>query len=123
PSLRYIAHLNGPGWNVIGAGEPALPGISLGHNERIAYSLTIFAFADEEDLYVYDTNPDNPSQYRYQGQWEDMQTIDDAIPVRGHDPVPVQLKCTRHGPVLSEHLTHHKANALRATYLTHNATA
>src|SRR6266851_2234229 len=51
PSLRYIAHLNGPGWNVIGAGEPSLPGISLGHNEQIAYSLTIFSFADEEDLY------------------------------------------------------------------------
>ncbi len=123
PSLRYIAHLNGPGWNVIGAGEPSLPGISLGHNERIAYSLTIFSFADEEDLYVYDTNPDNPSQYRYRGQWEDMQVIDDTIPVRGHDPVPVQLKFTRHGPVLSEDLAHHKAYALRAAYLEHEGTA
>jgi penicillin amidase len=37
PSLRYIAHLNAPGLNVIGAGEPGLPGISIGHNERIAF--------------------------------------------------------------------------------------
>src|SRR5229473_2933197 len=123
PSLRYIAHLNGPGWNVIGAGEPSLPGISLGHNEQIAYSLTIFSFADEEDLYVYDTNPDNTSQYRYRGEWENMRVVEDTIPVRGHDPVPVQLKFTRHGPVLSEDLAHHKAYALRAAYLEHEGTA
>ncbi|MEQ8206233.1 MAG: penicillin acylase family protein, partial [Woeseia sp.] len=42
PSLRYIAHLVAPDLNVIGAGEPALPGISIGHNERIAFGLTIF---------------------------------------------------------------------------------
>ena len=54
PSLRYMAHLNAPGLNVIGAGEPALPGISIGHNERIAFGLTIFAI-DQEDLYVYET--------------------------------------------------------------------
>ena len=49
PSLRYIAHLNGPGINVIGAGEPALPGISIGHNDEIAFGLTIFPI-DLEDL-------------------------------------------------------------------------
>jgi penicillin amidase len=42
PSLRYIAHLTAPGFDVIGAGEPALPGISLGHNGTIAFGLTIF---------------------------------------------------------------------------------
>ena len=34
PSLRYWVHLNAPGWDVIGAGEPSLPGISIGHNAR-----------------------------------------------------------------------------------------
>ena len=34
PSLRYLTHLKGPGWNVVGAGEPAIPGISIGHNEH-----------------------------------------------------------------------------------------
>lgn len=123
PSLRYIAHLVGPGWNVIGAGEPALPGISLGHNQRIAYALTIFSFADEEDLYVYDTNPQNLSQYMYRGQWEDMRIVEEAIPVRGGAPVTVSLKFTRHGPVLSEDPVHQKAYALRAAYLEHEGTA
>jgi len=41
PSLRYIVHLVAPGWNVIGAGEPALPGVAAGHNEhtiRVKYT-------------------------------------------------------------------------------------
>ena len=117
PSLRYMAHLNGPGWNVIGAGEPALPGISIGHNNRIAFGLTIFAFADEEDLYVYDTNPDNPSQYRYRDRWESMRVLRETVDVRDGPAVQVELKFTRHGPVLFEDTTNQKAYALRAAYL------
>src|SRR5690606_26770745 len=59
PSLRYWAHLSAPGFTAIGAGEPFLPGVSLGHNGTIAFGLTIFAI-DQEDLYVYETNPANP---------------------------------------------------------------
>ena len=59
PSLRYIVQLKAPGLDVIGAGEPALPGVSVGHNDTIAFGLTIFAI-DQEDLYVYDLNPANP---------------------------------------------------------------
>ena len=123
PSLRYVAHLVGPGWNVIGGGEPALPGISLGHNDRIAWALTIFAFADEEDLYVYDTNPENPRQYRYRGRWVEMRTIEEQVPVKGAAPSQVTLRFTRHGPVLFEDAQRHKAYALRAAYLQHEGTA
>src|SRR5699024_6507118 len=42
PSLRYWVHLVAPGWNVIGGGEPVLPGVSIGHNEYGAWGLTIF---------------------------------------------------------------------------------
>ena len=59
PSLRYWVHLSAPGWNVIGAGEPALPGVSIGHNEDGAWGQTTFS-ADQEDLYIYDTNPAPP---------------------------------------------------------------
>ena len=64
-------HLNAPGLNVIGAGEPALPGVSIGHNGKVAFGLTIFSI-DQEDLYVYQTNPANPNQYRYGGGWENF---------------------------------------------------
>lgn len=115
PSLRYLVHLVGPGWNVIGGGEPSLPGVSIGHNEFGAWGLTIFG-TDTEDLYVYDTNPENPLEYKYQGTWEPMKVIHDAIPVKGEQPVSVDLKYTRHGPVIYEDLTHHKAYAVRAAW-------
>ncbi|HKB11665.1 MAG TPA: penicillin acylase family protein [Vicinamibacterales bacterium] len=116
PSLRYWVHLVAPGWNVIGGGEPVLPGISIGHNDYGAWGLTIFG-SDSEDLYVYDTNPANPNQYKYRGAWEDMRVIKDTIPVKGESPAAVDLKFTRHGPVLSEDAAHHKAYALRAAWM------
>ncbi len=52
PWLRYWVHLVAPGWNVIGGGEPVLPGVSIGHNEHGAWGLTVFG-QDNEHLYVY----------------------------------------------------------------------
>jgi penicillin amidase len=116
PSLRYWVHLVAPGWNVIGAGEPVLPGVSIGHNEHGAWGLTIFG-NDSEDLYVYDTNPANPNEYRYRGGWEPMRVIKDTIPVKGEAPAAVEYKYTRHGPVLFEDTARRKAYALRAAWM------
>lgn len=116
PSLRYWVHLVAPGWNVIGGGEPVLPGVSIGHNEHGAWGLTIFG-QDAEDLYVYDTNPANPNEYRYQGAWEPMRVIADTVPIKGEAPQQVELKYTRHGPVLYEDHARRKAYGLRAGWL------
>ncbi len=116
PSLRYFVHLSAPGWNVIGGGEPVLPGISIGHNEHGGWGLTVFG-QDNEDLYVYDTNPTNPNQYQYLGGWEDMRVLRETIPIEGEAPETVDLKYTRHGPVLYEDREHHKAYALRAAWM------
>jgi penicillin amidase len=116
PSLRYFVHLHAPGWNVIGGGEPVLPGISIGHNDQGAWGLTVFG-QDNEDLYVYDTNPENPNQYRYLDGYEDMRVIEETIAVRGEQPETVLLKYTRHGPVLFEDQENHKAYALRAAWM------
>ena len=94
PSLRYWVHLVAPGWNVIGGGEPEIPGVSIGHNERGAWGLTIFE-TDGEDLYVYKTNPSNARQYWYEGRWEAMRTIRESIPVKGADPA--SWSCTSRG--------------------------
>lgn len=116
PSLRYWMHLNAPGWNVIGAGEPTLPGVSIGHNDYGAWGLTI-SRADCEDLYVYDTNPNNPNQYQYKGQWVSMKVMTDTIPVKGQQPHIATLKFTRHGPVVFEDTKAHKAYAVRAGWM------
>jgi penicillin amidase len=115
PSLRYWVHLVAPGWNVIGAGEPALPGVSIGHNEYGAWGLTIFG-ADMEDLYVYETHPDDPNTYRYRGRWERMRIEHDTIEVKDAPAASVTYKYTRHGPVLFEDVQNRRAYALRAAW-------
>ncbi len=113
PSLRYLVHLNAPGWNIIGAGEPALPGVALGHNERIAWGITIVG-TDQADFYVEETHPLDPDQYKVGDHWERMHFLREAVPVKGATrPVEVSLRFTRHGPVLYEDRARRRAFALR----------
>ncbi|MEE4347603.1 MAG: penicillin acylase family protein, partial [Paracoccaceae bacterium] len=101
PSLRYMVHLTAPGIDVIGAGEPSSPGIMAGHNGHAAFSLTIFC-ADQEDVMVYDTDPAAPARYRYGDGWEEMETVTEVFGVRGHPDQRLDLRFTRHGPVVWE---------------------
>ena len=98
PSLRYMAHLVAPGWNVIGGGEPEIPGISIGHNGIGAWGLTVFR-TDAEDLYIYDLNPRNSYQYFYNGQWNEFEVIEETIKVKGTEDIDVNLFYSVHGPV------------------------
>lgn len=116
PSLRYFVHLSAPGWNVIGGGEPTLPGCSIGHNEHGAWGLTIHVI-DAEDLRIYQLNPDDPLEYRYGEGWERMTVMRESIPVKGQEPVEVDLKFTRHGPVLYHDPQRGAAVALQAAWL------
>jgi penicillin amidase len=112
PSLRYTVHLNGPGWNVIGAGEPALPGVAAGHNERVAFGFTIVGM-DQQDLYVERLDPANPDRYIYRGASEAMRVEHETIAVKGEAPRAVTLRFTRHGPVLHVDRARGRAFALR----------
>ncbi len=116
PSLRYIVHLVAPGWNVIGGGEPEIPGVSIGHNEYGAWGLTIFE-TDGEDLMVYDLNPQNLSQYRYKGNWVNMKEIHETIPVKNKTAKEVTLRYTVHGPVTYIDTLNKKAYAVRCAWL------
>jgi penicillin amidase len=114
PSLRYLVGLSAPGLNIIGGGEPALPGVSIGHNADIAFGITIFAM-DQEDLYVYELNS-NADSYRYKGGWEKMQIVRETIEVKGEAPREVELRYTRHGPVLKSDPATKRAFAMRSIW-------
>jgi penicillin amidase len=115
PSLRYIVHLSAPGLDVIGAGEPALPGVSIGHNGQIAFGLTIMSI-DQEDLYVYEINPANPNQYRYGGGWESFRIVREKVAVRGQPDRTITLAFTRHGPVIHHDPGQRRALAVRTAW-------
>jgi penicillin amidase len=113
PSLRYLVHLNAPGWNVIGSVVPWFPGVAVGHNDRIAWGLTIFG-ADVQDLYVETLNPANPRQVKSGNRFVDMEAVKDQIAVKGRtESVAVEHLYTVHGPVVAIDAQRHLAYALR----------
>ena len=115
PSLRYVSHLSAPGLDVIGAGEPAIPGIAVGHNQTSAFCFTIHP-ADQSDLYVYELDPQDLRRYRYGKGWEAMQVVRETIPVRDGADVDVELLFTRHGPVLHSDAERGRAYAIRSIW-------
>jgi penicillin amidase len=116
PSLRYIVHLNAPGWNAIGAGEPPFLGVAIGHNDRIAWGLTIVG-TDQQDVYVEEINPQNPDEVKWNGAWEPLRVVRESIPVKGQAPVPFQMQVSRHGPIFFVDAARHRAYALRTALL------
>jgi penicillin G amidase len=116
PSIRYIADLHAPTLHITGAGEPALPGVALGHNDWFAFGLTIFPM-DQEDLYVYELNPANANEYKYRGSWEAFRVVREEIKVQGRAAIPVDLRFTRHGPVIYVEYGQKRAFAVRTDWL------
>jgi len=116
PSLRHLIHLKCPEFDVIGAGEPALPGVSIGHNGSVAFGLTVWN-VDQEDLYVYELHPENPGLYRYQDSWVPMTTVRERVPVKGSEQAEVELQFTQHGPVIKVDAERSVAFAVRAAWL------
>ncbi|MDQ6827629.1 MAG: penicillin acylase family protein, partial [Gemmatimonadota bacterium] len=124
PSLRYMTHLVGPGWNVIGAGEPMLPGIAVGHNERVAWGFTIVGM-DQQDVYVESVRPcDATARRRYNlatdarcylsgRQWKPVRVIEDHIRVKDEGVRTVRLEFTEHGPIVGEDEARGRAFALK----------
>ena len=116
PSLRYMAHLVAPGWNVIGGGEPEIPGISIGHNGYGAWGLTVFR-TDAEDLYVYNLNPTNPLEYFHNGKWEKFEIIKETVSIKDKDDKEVELYYSVHGPVTFIDKKRNKAYAVKCGWL------
>ena len=109
PNLRYLSHIDTPELKIAGSGEPALPGISFGHNEDVAWAITIFAI-DQQDLVV------NPKATK-------LTEVRERIEVKGEAPREVVLKFTDDGPIIHEDPTSGRSFALRATWTKPGASA
>jgi penicillin G amidase len=113
PSPRYLVHLNAPGWNVVGAASPWLPGVAIGHNDRVAWQMSAFD-VDTEDIFVETINPSNPRQVVEGGRWTDTTIVTDAIRVKGRpEPFAFERETTPHGVIIASDREHHTAFALR----------
>lgn len=101
PSIWYEVELEAPGWHVGGVTFPGVPGVVVGHNDRIAWGVTN-ATGDTQDLYMEKTNPANQNQYQVQGQWQDMQIIPEEIKIKGQPSQTINVRITRHGPIMND---------------------
>jgi penicillin G amidase len=99
PPIWYEVHVTAPGWNVKGFTLPGAPLVVIGHNDRLAWGFTNNG-ADVQDLYIETFNPENPEEYRVNGQWKKAEVFDEVIKVRGGRDEHMRLVVTRHGPIV-----------------------
>ncbi len=88
-------------YQVVGFSFAGTPGVVLGHNERLAWGVTNQS-ADTQDLFIEKVNPDDPTQYEFDGEWVDMESRAETIVVAGGDDIEYDVMVTRHGPVISD---------------------
>ena len=107
PSIWHMINLSAPGARVAGVAAPGLPGVIIGHNDRIAWGFTNVG-PDVQDLYVEKFNPDNPKQYQTPSGWQDVVVRHEEIKVRKgigsseYNTVTHDVTVTRHGPIIFE---------------------
>ncbi len=107
PSIWYMVHLSAPGLRVAGVTAAGLPGVIIGHNERIAWGFTNVG-PDVQDLYAEKFDTANPNRYSTPTGWRDAEVRKEEIKVRksfleaGMDTVNHEVTVTRHGPIVFE---------------------
>jgi penicillin amidase len=118
PAIWTEMHLRCPNLNVAGASFPGIPGILIGHNDRIAWGFTNTQ-ADVTDLYLERLN-DDETKYEYDGEWLPVETRHEHIHVRNEpEPRVLEVRSTRHGPIITDLVigsvdTHVRENAVGA---------
>ncbi len=89
-------------YNVVGFALSPAPGVIIGHNDQIAWGVTNNG-ADVQDLYLITVNPDNPLQYKWNGEWQDMVVRDETINFGdGKTPLTIHVRETALGPVIND---------------------
>lgn len=104
PVAWYEAHLNSEeGWNCTGGLFPGTPIVLHGHNENLGWAHTVNK-PDLIDIYVLDVNPDDPNQYKFDGEWRDFDVRQVPIEVKIWGPIRWTVKqealWSVHGPAV-----------------------
>lgn len=112
PAIWYFAGLQAPAGqasdgtpiaaiDAVGATLPGLPFVVLGRTDKVAWGFTNTG-PDVQDLYLEQINPADATQYRTPEGWAPFTVRKETIRVKGEADVVLQLRSTRHGPVLSD---------------------
>ncbi len=108
PGIWHPVGLVTPGFRAVGAAGPGIPGIAVGRTSHVAFGVTN-AYADVVDLFIETGDPDRPGHYLEGGQSYPFEVIDETVRVRkrpgGREfrEVPLRIRFTHRGPVISDH--------------------
>ena len=106
PSIWHIVHLSAGDFRVSGVAVPGVPGVMIGHNQCIAWGITNVC-PDVQDLYFEEFEQGDTDLYKTPAGWRAADVRMEQIAVRNADgsqaaPVEIEVKLTRHGPVIFE---------------------
>ncbi len=101
PAIWFQMTQDSPGYHTAGVAIPGTPGVLIGHNQHISWSLTD---AQNQQTFFYLEHQDgaHPGQYLWNGAWRKFELIDYDIPVLGGETHHLTVKLTVHGPVITE---------------------
>jgi penicillin amidase len=98
PSVWFEVALSAPGYQVAGVSVPGVPGVLLGHNAHIAWSLT----DTQDSATFYYAEQVKGSKYYWDGAWRPLTVVHYSIPVRGGATRQLTVDITVHGPIISQ---------------------
>lgn len=106
PVAWYEARMKSEeGMDIVGGVFPGTPIILHGHNRDLGWAHTVNS-PDLVDIYVLEMNPENPDQYRFDGEWRDLETGRVGITVRLWGNLKWTLRrevlYSVHGPVVRQ---------------------
>ncbi|MFI5237210.1 MAG: penicillin acylase family protein [Ignavibacteriales bacterium] len=99
PGIWYAAVIKSPNWNAAGVTLPGVPGIVIGKNDNISWTLTSI-MTDETDFY-FETLDSTRTKYLLDGNWKDLTIVEDTIETRDGIREPIEIKYTHRGPIIS----------------------
>jgi len=99
PNLWYEAHLHAGNLDVAGVTLPGMPYVIVGHNQRIAWGFTNVG-PTVTDVYIENFNAQGA--YQTPGGWAQPEHRTEVIHVKGKPDVNVDVRITRHGPIITE---------------------
>jgi penicillin amidase len=99
PGIWYAAVIKSPQWNPAGVTLPGVPGIVIGKNDNISWTLTNI-MTDETDFY-FETLDSSRTKYLLDGSWNDLIIVEDTIYTKEGIKEPIEIKYTHRGPIIS----------------------
>lgn len=99
PGIWYAVIIKSPDWNAAGVTLPGVPGIVIGKNDDISWTLTNI-MTDETDFYS-ETLDSSRTKYLLDGNFKDLEIIEDTIQVKDIGGVSIEIKRTHRGPIIS----------------------